>query len=309
MKNILLFFLLMLVFKAGLTQNILVREPVRMLALGDSYTIGQSVAVDERWPEQFTAQLKSQGYQVDALKTIAQTGWRTDNLQNAVNQQLPLTGYNLVSLLIGVNNQYQGGALQVYSTEFTQLLQQAIELAGGNPRHVFVLSIPDYAYTPFGNGNPQISAEIDEFNAVNKNITESYGVKYIDITPISRNGLAQPWLVAGDGLHPSTEMYRLWVLEILKHIEKQTGIEQDSPDVFPLKIRQQGRQLSITNTGGASVIEIYTPAGSTVRSFSVPAFAEQTITLSRFPAGVYILRAFTTDGKGFSMKMILTSQF
>lgn len=301
--------LLMLVFKAGLPQNILVREPVRMLALGDSYTIGQSVAVDERWPEQLTAQLKSQGYQVDALKTIAQTGWRTDNLQNAVYQQLPLTGYNLVSLLIGVNNQYQGGALQVYASEFTQLLQQAIVLAGGNPRHVFVLSIPDYAYTPFGNGNPEISAEIDEFNAVNKSITESNGVKYIDITPISRNGLAQPWLVAGDGLHPSAEMYRLWVLEILKHIEKQTGIEQESTDVFPLKIRQQGRQLSITNTGGASVIEIYTPAGSTVRSFSVQAFAEQTITLSQFPAGVYILRAFTTDGKGFSRKMILTSQF
>lgn len=299
----------MLVFKAGLSQNILVREPVRMLALGDSYTIGQSVAVDERWPEQLTAQLESQGYQVDALKTIAQTGWRTDNLQNAVNQQLPLTGYNLVSLLIGVNNQYQGGALQVYASEFTQLLQQAIVLAGGNPRHVFVLSIPDYAFTPFGNGNPEISAEIDEFNAVNKSITESNGVKYIDITPISRNGLAQPWLVAGDGLHPSAEMYRLWVLEILKHIEKQTGIEQESPDVFPLKIRQQGRQLSITNTGGASVIEIYTPVGSMVRSFSVPAFAEQTIILSQFPAGVYILRASTTDGKGFSRKMILTSQF
>ncbi|MBL7905715.1 MAG: T9SS type A sorting domain-containing protein [Bacteroidales bacterium] len=309
MRRILLIFLLMLVFKAGLPQNILVREPVRMLALGDSYTIGQSVVADERWPEQLTAQLKSLGYQVDALKTIAQTGWRTDNLQNAVNQQLPLTGYNLVSLLIGVNNQYQGGTLQVYSTEFTQLLQQAITLAGGNPRHVFVLSIPDYAYTPFGNGNPQISAEIDEFNAINKAITGSYGVKYIDITPISRNGLAQPWLVAGDGLHPSGEMYRLWVLEILKHIEKQTGIQQDSAGEHPLKILQQGRQLSITNTGGASVIEIYSLAGSLVRSYRIPASAEQTISLSQFPAGVYLLRAFTEDGKRFTRKIILPSQF
>ncbi len=220
-----IFFLFFITSAIG--QTIKVREPVSFLALGDSYTIGQSVGATERWPVQFMSELRRLGYGTGELKIIAQTGWRTDNLKNAINQQLPLNGYNLVSLLIGVNNQYQGGDILTYAKEFEELLVQSLSLAGGSPSHVFVLSIPDYAYTPFGNGSPDISAEIDEFNEINRLITQQYNVKYIDITPISRKGLAQPELVASDGLHPSGLMYAQWVAEILKHVEKEVGISEN----------------------------------------------------------------------------------
>ena len=178
-------------------------------------------------------------YRVEELKIIAQTGWRTDNLRNGIQQQMPLEGYNLVSLLIGVNNQYQGGTVQTYMTEFEELLQKALELAGNDPSHVFVLSIPDYAYTPLGNGSQVISAEIDLFNTANRFITETYDIRYIDITPISRNGLSDPTLVAGDGLHPSGKQYGLWVQEVLKYVEREVGLtEKVTQKLFVLKNRQ-----------------------------------------------------------------------
>ncbi|MBK7175083.1 MAG: SGNH/GDSL hydrolase family protein [Bacteroidales bacterium] len=222
-----------------LAQPIKVREPLRFLALGDSYTIGQSVSVDERWPNQLVAQFQIRGYSVEELKIIAQTGWRTDNLRNGIQQQMPLEGYNLVSLLIGVNNQYQGGTVQTYMTEFEELLQKALELAGNDPSHVFVLSIPDYAYTPLGNGSQVISAEIDLFNSANRFITETYDIRYVDITPISRNGLNDPTLVAGDGLHPSGKQYGLWVQEVLKYVEREVGLtEKVTQKLFVLKNKQ-----------------------------------------------------------------------
>lgn len=207
--SILLLSFIFLLKLQAYSQKISIGEPVHFLALGDSYTIGQSVSTSERWPNQLVSELSSQGFNVAELRIIAQTGWRTDNLQSAISQLLPLTGYNLVSLLIGVNNQFQGGSIQTYTQQFDDLLQQAIWLAGNDPRHVFVLSIPDYAYTPFGGGNSAISAAIDEFNSVNRFITETYNVRYIDITPISRKGLEDPSLVAIDGLHPSGKMYGL----------------------------------------------------------------------------------------------------
>jgi len=229
MRIIPLLFISLFIKANGFAQVIKVMEPVRFLALGDSYTIGQSVTVDNRWPNQFVAELGRQGYNVEELKIIAQTGWTTASLQNAINQQLPLNGYTLVALLIGVNNQFQGGSIDTYTLQFKELLQQAIFLAGNNPQHVFVLSIPDYAYTPFGNGNPLISAEIDLFNGVNRFITSTYNIRYIDITPISRLGLSSPYLIAGDGLHPSGDMYRLWVEEIVKYIEKEVGYSENPP--------------------------------------------------------------------------------
>jgi len=185
---------------------------IKFLALGDSYTIGESVAEDQRWPMQLTSALKKKGISAAPPDIIATTGWRTDDLKRAIVAASPAKDYNLVSLLIGVNNQYQGKTASSYAPEFEELLNMTIAFAGGDKSKVFVVSIPDYGYTPFGKEKQQIiSKAIDEFNAVNKSIAEKYGVKYFNITDISRRGFEDPALVAPDGLHPSGKMYGVWV--------------------------------------------------------------------------------------------------
>ncbi len=180
------------------------------LALGDSYTIGESVAVNERFPSQTVALLKSHGIQAADPAYIARTGWTTANLQDAISKTNLKSSYDLVSLLIGVNDQYQGMDTSGYRIRFTQLLQKAIQLSGNRITHVFVVSIPDYGVTPFGGGSTKISKEIDFFNAINKQVTLSYQVSYIDITPISREAANDQSLTAGDGLHPSGKQYQRW---------------------------------------------------------------------------------------------------
>jgi lysophospholipase L1-like esterase len=183
----------------------------RYLALGDSYTIGESVSEPERWPSQLAVLLSNNRLDKITTSIIATTGWRTDNLRNAIQIAKLKDEYDLVSLLIGVNNQYQGKPAEQYAIEFEELLKNSIRLAKGNKGNVFVVSIPDYGFTPFGERNQaRISKEIDQFNEINSRITNQYGVKYINITDISRRGLSDPSLVANDGLHPSGKMYRLW---------------------------------------------------------------------------------------------------
>ena len=182
------------------------------LALGDSYTIGQSVPVKARFPEQLADSLRLNGFDISKVTIIAKTGWTTDELMSGIDAaNIEDSTYSLVSLLIGVNNQFRGRPVSDYKPEFEALLTKAIEFAGGNKDRVFVVSIPDYAFTPFGNENPSISAGIDEYNAANRVIAESFVVQYFDITPISREGLNDPALVAGDGLHPSEKQYAQWV--------------------------------------------------------------------------------------------------
>ena len=191
-------------------------EPIKFLALGDSYTIGESVKADQRWPVQLLNILAENGYKCHKSDIIATTGWRTDDLKKAIETSGLSKDYNLVSLLIGVNNQYQGKSISEYALEFEVLLNIAIEYAGDDKSKVMVISIPDYGYTPFGeNKQQEISSDIDAFNTINKSIAEKKGVKYIDITDISRQGLKDPELVAGDGLHPSGKMYAMWVRRIL----------------------------------------------------------------------------------------------
>ena len=305
MKSIYFLILFLLSYSAARAQNIKITEPVRFLALGDSYTIGQSVGVNERWPEQFFAELSRLNYGVAGLKTIAQTGWRTDHLKNAINQQMPLNGYNLVSLLIGVNNQYQGGNIQTYAKEFEELLNQAIALAGYDRSHVFVLSIPDYAYTPFGNGNPNISIQIDQFNNINRTITENYNVKYIDITPISRNGLTMPALVASDGLHPSGLMYSLWVEEIIRHIERELSIDENSDSGKSITYTLTDRLLTFSPISKPSEIQIFNAGGVLVRKRNQPENSSATINLNDLAAGIYFVRLVTEKNKAFSWKIML----
>lgn len=183
------------------------------LALGDSYTIGESVEVSGTYPALLTNALQENQINISGTKIIARTGWTTQDLQDAISVSLQEDAkFDMVSLLIGVNNQYQGKSLSEYKIEFNELLTKAILLAGGNKNRVFVISIPDYGYTPFGVSNQkEISDQIDSFNLANKEITNSLGILYFDITPISRQGLTNPSLVAADGLHPSSAMYQLWV--------------------------------------------------------------------------------------------------
>lgn len=184
------------------------------LALGDSYTIGESVGSLDRFPAQTADMLKTLGIRVGPIQYIAQTGWTSENLLSAIDQSSLPADYKVVSLLIGVNDQYQGLDTGAYRKRFTQLLQKAIQLAGNNIKNVFVLSIPDYGVTPFGGGLKKISKEIDEFNAINKEVTSFFNVTYIDITPISRLAANDQSFTANDGLHPSAKQYGLWAQKL-----------------------------------------------------------------------------------------------
>ena len=190
---------------------------MRYLALGDSYTIGEAVPEAERFPVQLVQRLGEAGH-ADAPTPliIATTGWTTDELSAGIDAASPAGPFDLVTLLIGVNNQYRGWPLEAYRREFAGLLRKAIGFAGGEPGRVIVVSIPDWGVTPFAAGRDRraIAADIDAFNAVNAEEARRQGARRVDITPISRLALDQPELTASDGLHHSGEMYRLWVERI-----------------------------------------------------------------------------------------------
>ncbi|MCA8831482.1 SGNH/GDSL hydrolase family protein [Hymenobacter pini] len=190
-------------------------NPVSYLALGDSYTIGQSVPASDRWGVQLAQLAQAEGVQTPDI--IAQTGWTTGELQQAIAAANVQKTYGLVSLMIGVNNQYRSLPLDTYRTEFRQLLQTAIQFAGGRPRRVFVLSIPDWGQTPAGRGYPQarISQEIDQFNAVAREECSKVTVEFVDITDLTRNTNFDPTQFAPDGLHYSGLHMRQWATRAL----------------------------------------------------------------------------------------------
>lgn len=185
----------------------------RFLALGDSYTIGESVQEAERWPEQLTARLRHQGIHIDAPVIVARTGWTTDELRDAVRVHTIRDTFDVVSLLIGVNDQYRGRSVVDYRPEFVALLNEAIRFTGGVASHVIVLSIPDWGATPFAGGRNRVAIAhgIDSFNTVNREESKRAGVHYVDITDLSRKAREDESLVADDGLHPSPKLYGQWV--------------------------------------------------------------------------------------------------
>lgn len=188
-----------------------------MLALGDSYTIGESVATAERFPIQTVQQLMGDSVYFNGPEIIAQTGWTTGNLLNRLATAPPQrTAYDAVTLLIGVNNQFQRRSQNEYRTEFTSLLQQAIGYANNRPTRVTVISIPDWGVTPFASGYNRalIAAQIDSFNLINQSVTAAFGSNYANITPISRQAASDGSLLAPDSLHPSGRMYQLWAEKI-----------------------------------------------------------------------------------------------
>ena len=209
-------FFLLIVFSNLQAQTFSNSVATKFLALGDSYTIGEKVLENERWPEQLAEAIRKKGKKIEKPRIIAVTGWRTDQLKTAIEEAQLKNEYSLVSLLIGVNNQYKNKSVESYAPEFEELLHTAINLAGGKKENVFVVSIPDYGYTAFGKPMQQeISKAIDQFNEANRSITEKLGVKYINITDLTREGLEKPEYVAADGLHPSGKMYGLWVERIV----------------------------------------------------------------------------------------------
>ena len=187
---------------------------MRYLALGDSYTIGEKVSAQERWPDRLAALLRRHGVAVTRPEIIARTGWTTDDLSAGVARAAPCGHFDLVSLQIGVNDQYRGRDIEEYRLQFRELLERAAAFAGGDPGRVIVLSIPDWGVTPFAEGRERgtIAAEIDRFNTINREETERAGARYVDVTPFCREA-ARPGsesLLASDGLHPSGRMHAEW---------------------------------------------------------------------------------------------------
>lgn len=191
----------------------------RFLALGDSYTIGEGVAAHERWPNRLAETLRGEGREIADPDIVATTGWTTDELAAAIAARAFAPPYALVTLLIGVNNQYCGRSLDDYCEEFSALLDGAVAFAGGCAARVVVVSIPDWGVTPFaaqsGRDTLQIAAEVDAFNAAAQAIARARGAAFVDVTALSRSAptAGAPWL-ADDGLHPSAAQYAAWIAPI-----------------------------------------------------------------------------------------------
>lgn len=186
--------------------------PLHYLALGDSYTIGEAVAAHSRWPAELVQRLRRTGVAIDDPRIIAVTGWTTDELAQGMDAASLTPAYDLVTLQIGVNNQYRGRMAEEYRDQFASLLARAITLAGGQAARVVVVSIPDWGVTRFaheqGRDRSRIAAELDAYNAIARDESHRAGARFVDITGMSR---AHPDLVADDGLHPSAAQYALWV--------------------------------------------------------------------------------------------------
>lgn len=195
------------------------KETYNYLALGDSYTIGESVCGDCNFPKQLTAKFNEVLKERTSLKIIAKTGWTTSDLLSTIASENPPKNYDLVTLLIGVNNQYQGQPFSVYEAEFPKLLNLAIDFANGRPENVIVLSIPDYAFTPFGQKSGKgtgITSELIRYNRFAEKIASEKGVHFENITSITQQGLKNTDLVASDGLHPSEAAYKKFVEQIFE---------------------------------------------------------------------------------------------
>ncbi|MCZ4317520.1 SGNH/GDSL hydrolase family protein [Aequorivita viscosa] len=220
-----LILLALLQVSCGISQEKVSSEEItyKYLALGDSYTIGESVCGDCNYPSQLRDGLNAVLKEKTSVEIIAKTGWTTTDLLTEIAAENPSKDYDLVTLLIGVNNQYQGKSFSLYEEEFIELLDLAIGFAKGKTKNVIVLSIPDYAFTPFGQKSgkaEKITSDLKRYNAYAKRIAEEKGVAFKNITPITQQGLDDPELVAADGLHPSEKAYKRFVELLFKSVLK-----------------------------------------------------------------------------------------
>lgn len=206
-------------------EGVMREEALSYLALGDSYTIGESVDSTERWPVQLAQGLRDAGFRVEDPVIIARTGWTTDELEAGIRAADPSGPYDLVSLLIGVNNQYRGRDPDEYRIQLRGLLEQAVSFAGNDSGRVFVLSIPDWGVMPFAvdRDSEAIAREIDHFNRIKAEEAAALGIRFVDITDISRAAAGDATLVAEDGLHPSGLQYSRWVERALPEVAALLG--------------------------------------------------------------------------------------
>lgn len=190
----------------------------RFLALGDSYTIGEGVAAEERWPVQLAEMLRAEDIDIADPEIIAATGWTTADLAEAIEGKAPAGPFDLVTLAIGVNDQYRGGTVEAFTVAFQGLLKQAVTLAGGNPFRVIGFSIPDWGVTPYAEGRDRaaIAAEVNEFSRAALFGVMSSGPHWVDVTWLSREAGSKPAMLAGDGLHPSGQAYEAWAKVALR---------------------------------------------------------------------------------------------
>jgi len=219
MKSLIFFYFSLLFTNTAFMQT----KSYRYLALGDSYTIGESVALNKNFPNQTVALLRKEKISIEDPAIIAKTGWTTDELQEMLNRTRLQVPFDFITLLIGVNNQYRGRSADEYAVQFTQMLQQAIGFAGEKPNHVIVLSIPDWGVTPFAEGRDRakIAREIDAFNAINEKISNQYKVHYINITAFTKEAATDKTLVTKDGLHPSVKDYGRWAEKVKEVMMKE----------------------------------------------------------------------------------------
>jgi lysophospholipase L1-like esterase len=225
------------VLAAGASHDARIKAPMPYLALGDSYTIGEGVESAGRWPMQLAAALRADGVAIEDPRIIARTGWTTGELSSAIDAAEPLgDDYGLVTLLIGVNNQYRGRDLDEYRHEFAIMLERAIGFAGRRADRVVVLAIPDWGVTPFaarsGRDIPAIARELDAYNAAAAKICAKRGVAFVDIAPLSRERGAESAMLVDDGLHPSAAMYAEWAhmaLPVARRLIMQTSAQTSGP--------------------------------------------------------------------------------
>ena len=198
------------------------------LALGDSYTVGEGVPLYQSYPYQAVQLLRSWGKMFHAPEIVARSGWTTSELASQVDHTILNTGYDFVSLLIGVNNQYRGQLPNIYSLEFEELLARSVSLAGERPSGVFVLSIPDWSLTPFANSldKTRISSEIAKFNDINYSVSEKHKVNYVDITSGSSERSEDISFITSDGLHPSGKAYKRWASLLAEGIKNELQKKQ-----------------------------------------------------------------------------------
>jgi len=310
-------YILILIIQTTLqAQQLKIREPLKFLALGDSYTAGTSVDINQGWPSQLFNRLSAEGVQTDKLEILAWPGWTTNNLTRAIREEKLASDYTLVSLLIGVNNQHKEIPFEQYEPDFEALLKKAVELAGGNKSSVFVLSIPDYAFTPFGKGDSFISSEIEKYNNINRNVAQRNDIAYFDITLITQLGLDNPELIAEDGLHPSSIMYGLWVDMIMEQIklfnQQETSLNKnsDSPELllYPnpasdyLIVRFNSEEIA-----GINSVSVYSMSGRLLlrnNEFQNGNSSEIKLVLPDFNNGIYFIEILTPT-RHFISKFII----
>jgi lysophospholipase L1-like esterase len=199
--------------------------PSTLLCLGDSYTIGEGVPLHESFPYQLLQLLRAAGLRFQAPEIIAQTGWTTFELKDQIAHTILEEKYDLVTLLIGVNNQYRNLSAEDYQSDFEWLLHKAISLAGNQPENVIVISIPDWGVTPFAEGRDRatIATEIDAFNSINESLSAANHVHYVNITPGTREAANDESLLAADKLHYSAKEHRRWAELVLDNIVSHKG--------------------------------------------------------------------------------------